>query len=66
MWNLIARALARWFPASPPLCFERPIGRWFARRATDWSRFRAFRLRLIRRRHAYNWRRWDGGYGRIA
>lgn len=29
-------------------------------------RFRAFLSRRFRRRHARMWRRWDGGYGRIA
>lgn len=66
MWNRIARALARWFPAPPPLVFERPIGRWLAPSGPDWSRYRAFLRRLFRRYYACAWRRCLGGYGRIA
>lgn len=66
MWSLIARALARLFPASRPLFCERPIGRWFAPIGPDWSKVKAFILRLFRRHYACSRRRCLGGYGRIA
>lgn len=58
--------LARLFYPYWPLLIERP--KRAIHRSDPFSpiRFRAFLFRRFRRRHARMWRRWDGGYGRIA
>lgn len=59
-------ALARLFPGKGPLWIERP--RTVHNRPAPFlrHRLRAYLFRRYRRRHARMWRRWDGGYGRIA